>query len=201
MKRLALMSIVVLLVAPVVAQATCDGADNCLGIYFDQGQWTQTCVEPVLFTPFHIYFVLQNCTFEAIGGIEFGWRYAPPPSPTPIITSAVFFGPGPCFGPLYNIIYGMGAPIPIDGPVVIVDFTLILTAPVVTEIQFGPATPASLPGHAAINDWYHPENIVPLDFGAPVDGDGWTIEGVAKLGDCPVPVESAAWSDVKALFK
>ncbi len=200
MTRLALV-IVLLLAGPGLAHATCDGVDNCLGIYFDQGEWTQTCSEGTLWVPFHLYFVLQNCTFDTIGGFEFAWRYAPEPAQVPIIMSAWLPGPEPWISDYDNVIYGSGQPIVTAGPTVLLDFTMVLVAPITADLQLGPSTPASLPGHGAIIDWDDPANLVPLSFGAPVDAEGWTVEGVAEFGDCTVPVEAADWGTIKALFR
>jgi hypothetical protein len=200
MYRLILVTIM-LLALPTMAHATCDGVDNCLGIYFDQGQWTQTCREVSPWEPFHVYFVLQNCTFGAIGGMEFAWRFAPTPAQLPIVLAADLPGLEPWLSDYYNVIYGVGQPIIIDGPFILMDLTLLVGTPFTADLQLGPSTPASLPGHAAINDWYDPANVVPLSFGAPVDADGWTVSGVAKLGDCAVPGEGVDWGTIKALFR
>jgi hypothetical protein len=191
----------VLLAMPAMAPAACDGVDNCLGIYFDQGQWTQTCSEVAPWAPFHVYFVLQNCTFEAFGGMEFAWRFAPTPAQLPIVMAADLPGSGEWPPDYYNIIYGVGLPILIDGPFILMDLTLLVSTPFTADLQLGPSTPANLPGHAAINDWYDPANAVPLNFGAPVDADGWTVPGIAKLGDCAVPGKAVDWGTIKALFR
>jgi hypothetical protein len=201
MKRLALV-IIVLLGAPAVAYAACDGIDNCLGIYFDQDTWTQTCAEPVPWTPFHVYFVLQNCAFDAIGGIDFAWRFDPTPAVPPIVLAAYLPGVEPWITDYYNIIYAIGGPpVIIEGPFVVLDLTMILVAPFTADLQLGPALPATLPGHGAINDYYDPANIVPLNYGSPVDADGWTVDGVARFGNCSTPVETTNWSTIKALFR
>ncbi len=104
------------------AECTCDGVDNCLGVYFDQGLWTQTCLDPVpVAQPFHMYFVLKNSVFDALGGFEFGMRFDPEPIPAMFILSVtypfpVFIDPG-----VYNVHYGSGSPIPATGPVVLMD--------------------------------------------------------------------------------
>lgn len=200
MNRLAF-AMVVLLATPALAMAACDGVDNCLGIYFDQGEWTQTCSDPPLFAPFHVYFVLQNCAFDAIGGFEFAWRYAPAPAQVPLILSAWLPGPEPWIFDFDNVIYGSGQPIVTTGPTILMDLTMLAIAPITADIQLGPSTPANLPGHGAIYDWDDPANIIPLNFGAPVDAWGWTVEGVAQFGDCDVPVETADWGTIKALFR
>jgi hypothetical protein len=200
MNRLVLAT-VVLLTAPAMAHAACDGVDNCLGIYFDQGEWTDDCLEPVPFLPVHIYFVLKNCTFDAIGGFEFAWRYAPEPAPLPIVLSAWLPGPEPWIFDYDNIIYGSPQPIVTGGPTVLLDLTVLLLAPITADLQLGPSTPASLPGHGAINEWDNWANIVPLSFGGPVDVEGWTVDGVAQIGDCSTTVEAANWGTIKALFR
>ena len=183
------------------ATSACDGVDNCFGVYFDEGVWEQTCLEPPVNQMFHMYFVLQNRTIESHGGIEFGWRYAPQPSSLPLVVGAAWFGPGPCFPPIYNVMYGVSVPMPVEGPIVILDVTLLIFAPISAHVQLGPSTPDSLDDHAAINDFYNPATIIPLSFGTPVGDDGWTLEGSAYLGDCTVAVEPAVWGDVKSLFR
>jgi hypothetical protein len=184
------------------ADCTCSGVDNCLGVYFDQGQWTQTCLFPPPFQLFHMYFVLQNSVFDAIGGFEFSFRFDPPPSVAPIIVSAIF--PVAIIDPPidpFNVICGSPAPIPATGPVVVMDLTVLPLSSLVTNIELGPSTPASLPGHGAINDFYNPAHIVPINFPCPVGPDGWTIEPVAQLGQCVVAVESVTWSSIKSLYR
>ncbi len=185
----------------VQATCTCDGVDNCLGVYFDLDTWEQTCLEPNLFVPFHLYFVLQNSTIEELGGFEFSWRLSPLPDVAPIILNAVFPNPYGEFLDNYNIIFGSGLPIPAGEPVILLDLTMITLAILEADLQLGPATPASLPGHGAINDFDNPSYIIPINFPCPVGDDGWTSEGVAQFGDCTVAADRAAWGDIKTLFR
>lgn len=190
-----------LLVLPCASQAACDGADNCLGIYFDEGEWTQNCDEPDLLTMEHVYFVLQNCTFDAIAGYEFGWRYAPEPAQPPLIVGAYLPGMEPWLTDYHNVIYGVWPPLVTTGPVVLMDLTLWHVVSYAGDLQLGPATPATLPGYAALNDYNNLWDIRPLNFGVPVDDEGWTVDGVARFGDCAVPTTTATWGGVKSLFR
>lgn len=191
------------LLATGVAQATCtcEGVENCLGVYFDEGAWNQTCREQAPYAIYHMYFVLQNVPFAAISGIEFAWRMDPEPSTRPIVLNALFFWPGIEWSDPRNVIVGIGTPVPIEGPIPVLDLTLIDLSTYATSIMLGPATPATIPGHAAINDWYQPEHVVPINFPCPVGPDGWTIEGVAEIGHCPVATETTVWGAVKALYR
>jgi hypothetical protein len=74
-------------------------------------------------------------------------------------------------------------------------------APYTGALQLGPATPAALPGHAALADATNPWDIRPLTFGVPIDDEGWTVDGVARFGDCTVGATSATWGSVKSLFR
>ena len=107
------------------AECTCEGVDNCLGVYFDEGQWAVTCLEePPAYQPLHMYFVLQNSVFDAVGGIEFAWRFDNPPTPAPLVLSATFPPGSGCFIDPVNVMYGVSIPIPATGPVVVMDLLL-----------------------------------------------------------------------------
>ena len=109
----------------------------------------------------------------------------------------------------YNFIVGLGGGLVTSEATVLVVLNMLALAPVApnTLLQVGPATPASIPGHAAFNDFTNPANIIPMNFStvmgpADIDADGWVIPGVARMA-CPGPVatESETWSGVKALFQ
>ena len=55
-----------------------------------------------------------------------------------------------------------------------------------TLVQVGPATPASIPVHAAFNDFTNPATIVTMNFSTvdgpdDIDAAGWVIPGVARM--------------------
>jgi hypothetical protein len=184
------------------AECTCEGVDNCLGIYFDEGQWAVTCLEDApANVPVHLYFVLQNSVFETIGGLEFSWRFDNPPTPAPFVLGAVFPPGAVCFADPVNVILGLGLPYPITGPLVVMDLTLLPLTNLVSGLELGPSTPATIPGHAALNDFYNPGNIVPINFPCPVGDDGWTTEPVAQFGNCVTPTESETWGSIKSLYR
>jgi hypothetical protein len=197
MTRLALVT-VMLLAVPAMAPAACDGVDNCLGVYFDQGAWTQTHLETAVGGLFDMYFVLQNCTADTLSSYEFAWRYSPSLETEPLVVG-VEMPSGEDTGDSHNIIHGLWFPLPVDGPVVLLKLTLLAFEPVAAAIELGPSVPASLPGRAALSPWYY-SDLVPMNFGVPASDDGWTVSGVAQL-DCVVPIAFTAWGGVKALFR
>lgn len=184
-----------------LAQGAGDEGVNRLGVYFD-GDWTQTCHEPVAaMQPFRLYFVLRDVEdFDAIVGIEFGWRLEP--EPTSLFAIQVIEPPGNvcCIpGTLYNFLF-CGYPIPVTGPAVILDITFISLTELTAVIQLGPPYPASLPGRGSL--WtLEPLLIEPLEYPSAIGEDGWTITGVATIGDCPQATESTVWGAMKATFR
>jgi hypothetical protein len=90
---------------------------------------------------------------------------------------------------------------------VLASFRMIFlgSVPVATDIQVGPTTPSSLPGHPAIAGG-DPLQILPLAFcGAEPDEHGWSVPGVGALapsGGCgTVAVVGATWGSIKALYR
>jgi len=189
--------------ALLVLAGTALAGDNRLGIYFDEDEWTENCHEFAPLDVFDTYFVFRNSTVDALGGFEFAWRLAPDPGAQVLVIALQLPpGAGELFDEYYNLIVGLGQPlIAADGPVVLARATLMAMAAFEADLQLGPTTPATIPGHAAFNDFYEPSNVQPMTFAGDVDDEGWTTPGVARLGDCTVADEATAWGGVKALFR
>lgn len=75
-----------------------------------------------------------------------------------------------------NVVFGSTVPIVATGPVVFLDLYLYPQTSLVTGVYLGPATPATIPGRGAINNYFDPGNIVAINFPCPVGDDGWTPE-------------------------
>jgi hypothetical protein len=161
-----------------------------------------------MYQAYNMYFIVANPTVANMGGFEFAWRFAP--AAAPVIMSTTLPAQALNIGTSYNFIVGLGGGLITSEATVVATLNLMNVAPmdVATNVQVGPATPASLPLHAAYNNFANPAEIIPMNFstvdGAAVliDATGWVIPGVAKMG-CPGPVatESSTWSGVKALFQ
>jgi hypothetical protein len=190
------------------AFAFLDDGVNSLGVYFDSPVFEQSCFTPTAFVPFNVYFVLANPEFNNLGGFEFGWRFEP------LLTGFILATNLPSgalnIGTNNNLIVGLGTGLITSEATVLVNFqimaSVVPTSP--TWVQVGPAQPASLPLHAAFNDFNNPANIIPMNFSTvngqsiTVNPQGWVVPGLGSLF-CPGPVatESATWGSVKALFE
>ncbi len=189
--------------------ALIDDGINSLGAYFD-ADGNINCLAPTPGQPFNLYWILANPVVENLGGFEFAWAFAPEVVPAPFILNA-FIPPNALnIGTNYNLIVGLGAGLITTEATTLVTFNMMVLALVDPEtyITVGPATPPSIPGHAATNDFDNPADITPMNFST-VDGVnviinelGWVVPGVAKMS-CPGPMatETATWGDVKALFR
>lgn len=189
--------------------ALLDDGTNSLGAYFD-ADGNVNCFAPAPATPFNVYWILANPVAENLGGFEFAWAFAPEVVPAPFILSVTLPPSALNIGTNTNLIVGLGGGLITTEATTLVTLNMMVLAPVNPEtyITAGPATPASIPGHAATNDFANPADIVPMNFSTVdgvnviIDENGWVVPGVAKMS-CPGPVatETATWSNVKTLFR
>jgi hypothetical protein len=191
--------------------AVCDGVENALGVYFDQGSLEENCFEPIPFVPFSMYFVLRNGTLPDFRGIEFSWRFSP--ESTPVLNTGYWWICGTDLWDYDDVYLGCFTPRPISEPLVVLSFSFLSTGPLpaASFVRLGPPPVATIPGHAAVAGG-DPLQIVPLNFcddwdGADVeiDADGWTVPGVAALaptaGCGTVAVVGATWGTIKTLYR
>jgi hypothetical protein len=189
--------------------ALLDDGVNSLGAYFDVNG-DVNCFAPTPATPFNVYWILANPAVANLGGFEFAWAFSPEVVPAPFILGATLPASALNIGTNFNLIVGLGGGLVTTDATTLVTLNMMVLAPVAaaTYITAGPATPASIPGHAATNDFTNPAAIIPMNFST-VDGvnviineAGWVVPGVAKMS-CPGPVatETATWSNVKTLFR
>ncbi len=191
------------------AFAIMDDGDSSLGVYFN-ATGDVNCFVPTPATPFNVYFIMANPGVQNMGGFEFGWRFSPAVVPAPFILGTTLPPQALNIGNNENFIVGLGGGLITSEATVLVTLNMMVLSAVNPEtyIQVGPATPASIPGHAAFNDFNNPANIQPMNF-ATVDGvdvvvnaQGWVVPGVAKMScQGPIATESATWGSVKALFE
>ena len=193
--------------------AVCDGVENALGVYFDQGTYEENCFEPVVGTPFSMYFVLRHGTLPDFRGIEFSWRFSPEPTSAAHLRLLVGSA-GRISGTPTTSISGAARPADRANRLVVLSCQLPAMA-----AAAGPRRSSgsdrrpspSHPGHAAVAGG-DPLQIVPLNFcddwdGADVtiDADGWTVPGVAAIapaGGCgTVAVVGATWGSIKSLYR
>ncbi len=170
------------------AFAIVDDGVSSLGMYFDNAGNTN-CFAPTPGAPFNVYFIMANPAVANMGGFEFAWRFNPPVVPEPFILGTTLPPQALNIGNNYNFIVGLGGGLVTSEATVLVTLQMLALAPVAanTLVQVGPATPASIPGHAAFNDFNNPANIIPMNFSTvvgPIDIDahGWVVPGVAAHG-------------------
>jgi hypothetical protein len=158
--------------------------------------------------PIDLYIVLADPQVAAIGGFEFGWRITNVAEG--MLITGVDLPPGAMnIGTTTNLIVGLAVPL------VTTEMTLLATVTVVFVVEspsqgyvgLGPATPATLPGHAAYNNFHNPAEIRPIELAlvdtpqAHIDASGWTVPGAARLFPICIPVEETTWGAIKATFR
>jgi hypothetical protein len=185
------------------AYAACDGVENALGVYFDQGTYEENCFEPVVGTPFSMYFVLRHCTLPDFAGAAVVWRFSPEPAQ---LIMSCGWDCGVELWDCHQISLGCD-PRPVTDTIVLVDALCFLLQPLVAPsfIQAGPYGTAVVWGG-------EPDQREPMNFcddwdGAEItfDDDGWTVPGIAAIapaGGCgTVAVVGATWSSIKSLYQ
>jgi hypothetical protein len=200
----------ILILCATTASAIIDDDINSLGAYFDN-TGSVYCFVPTPATPFNLYWILAHPIAENLGGYEFAWGYSPDIVPAPFVLGTTLPPGALNIGSNYNLIVGLGSGLVTSEATVLASFTLMVITQVspATYVVAGPATPASIPGHAATNDFTNPADIIPMTFHFVADGgviineQGWTEPGIAKFrGDCGgTATESATLGNIKALFR
>jgi hypothetical protein len=185
------------------ALAACDGVENALGVYFDQGTYQENCFEPVVGTPFSMYFVLRHGTLPNFAGVAFLWRFSP--EPAQLITGCVW----DCGVDLWNCreVFLGCEPRPMTDAIVLVEAQCLLLQPLVAAsfVQAGPY------GEAGVFS-SDPEQREPIDFcddwddtDVIIDAEGWPTPGLAAIappGRCgTVAVVGATWGSIKSLYQ
>jgi hypothetical protein len=208
MKKLLLaLSLVAMMAAS--ASAIVDNGTSSLGVYFNN-TGDINCFAPTPATPFNAYFIMASPAVQNMGGFEFAWRFSPAVVPAPFILATTLPAQALNIGTSSNFIVGLGGGLVTSEATVLVTLNMMVLAAVAPEtyVQVGPASPASIPGHAAFNDFNNPADIRPMNFATvdgvnvTVDGNGWVTPGVAKMScQGPIATETQTWSGVKALFQ
>ncbi len=208
MKTLARFVICILLAGP--AFAIIDDGTNSLGAYFDPNGEQPPCFTPTPATPFHVYWILANSPFENLGGFEFAWAIVPELVPAPMVLDLALPPNALNIGDNYNLIVGLGSGLITSEATTLATYTLMTIGPTSSNfVTVGPATPASIPGHAVSGTFDNTNAIAPMNFSTVddvnviIDDTGWVVPGVAGF-NCPggpIAAESATWSNVKTLFR
>jgi hypothetical protein len=205
------MLVIILVMSAGLAGATAADA-SLLGVYFDPDNPQSYCDAQAQFSPFDIYFVLHECPFALLGGFEFAWGWQEDPPGFAALVTGVELPPVALnIGTDMNLIVGLGYGLATTEATVLAKLTILVTSPLNPHqrifIALGPPTPASIPLHAAFNNYDNPADIRAMDFvwgywdiPAQIEPSGWIYPGVAYLGNCWVPVEATDWGHVKALF-
>ena len=183
-----------------------DTGTNSLGVYFDP-DFSTNCVEYVAATPFNMYFVMANCSEEAVGGFEFAWAMDPDPVGQYFVLATILPPDALNIGDNFNLIVGIGAPYLTDTATVLVQFSMMVLTPGITaDITVGPSVPASIEGETAFvsgESVLFPMNYSTFDGEFVTrDAEGWVRPGIGNIG-CPAPIaiEKQSWGNVKALFQ
>ena len=183
-----------------------DTGTNSLGVYFDP-DFNQNCIDYTPSVPFPVYFVMANCSEEAVGGYEFAWAMDPDPVGQYFVLSTVLPPYALNIGDNFNLIVGIGAPYLTDTATVLVQFSMMVLTPGITaDITVGPSVPASIEGETAFvsgESVLFPMNYSTFDGEFVTrDAEGWVRPGIGNIG-CPAPIaiEKQSWGNVKALFQ
>ncbi len=193
--RLAL-SLLLLLLPFTVVQAQWDG-DNRLGLFFSDSEFTadNTMLETPA-APFDSYIVAINPQVWSISGYEVSIII-----PDPAVFVLLVSGPSGWtnFGSNVNHLAGFGVPVPVvDNAAVLSTMRLLYGGSDEIHIDFGAATPHSIPEHEGpvMADGANPDNLVPCFttiYGTP--------SGLVAILNPHVAVEASSLTKVKALFQ
>jgi hypothetical protein len=188
------------------AFAIMDDGVSSLGAYSDN-LGDSNCFTVSANVPFSIYWVMANSDVANLGGFEFAWRFEP--AVTHFVLGTTLPAGALNIGTANNMIVGLGLGlITSEATVLAVHNTMILAAVESIRITAGPATPDSIDGEAAYNDFNNPADIRVMNWSTvtgPWDRDaaGWVIPGLGLInGACPPPVasETATMGNIKALW-
>ncbi len=189
------------------ALAILDDGINSLGVYFDSDGNIDCLDPPTLFVTHNMYFIVAHPTPANLSGYEFAWRFDPPIEASAIVMETVLPPGAMNIGKENSLLVSFANGLVTAEATVLARCTFILldTVPTETYITVGPATPARLPGHAAILGAMEPGLTVMAlrENGGAIDAEGWAVPGVASLDCLPhgEPVDPATWGGIKALYR
>jgi hypothetical protein len=206
MKKLISVLTLALMVAS-SAFAIVDDGTSSLGAYSDMNG-DSNCFTVAANTPFNLYWIMANSDVQNLGGFEFAWRFEP--TLTHFILATTLPAGALNIGTANNMIVGLGLGlITSEATVLATQQVMVLQTVAAAHITAGPATPDSIDGEAAYNDFNNPADIRVMNW-ATYDGvevtrnaQGWLVPGLATLnGACPPPVasETATMGNIKALW-
>ena len=203
MKKLILVLALSVMVAG-SASALLDDGVSSLGAYSDMGGDSNTfAVTPNV--PFNIYWVFANSDIANLGGFEFAWRMQP--NPTHFVLTTTMPAGALNIGTANNMVVGLGLGlITSEATLLVTHQVMIIAGADNVTITAGPATPDSIDGEAAYNDFNNPGDIRAMNWSTvtgPADRDaaGWLINGLAKInGEAPVATETSTMGNIKALW-
>jgi len=174
------------------------GEENMMGLFFSDTEFSDaTNNYDTAAVPFNCYIVVLNPMVESIAGYEVGIAISDPA----VFVLAVSGENGwTNFGDALNHLAGFGTPVPvIDNAAVVCTMQWLYSGLAEITIEFGHATPPSIPGWEGmvIANGADPDDLIPC--GTPygeVNGIVATLNCVCGPG-----VEKASLSGVKALFR
>jgi hypothetical protein len=191
--------LLVLLIAG-AAGAGLDSGTNSIGLYFDPAAGTNE-FDVGASEPFFAYIILSNPDFPELSGFEMSFNVVTPPGMEGLfyrLSENLYGGLNVAQGGTATVgqyVVGWGEPRPTSAVTPLADWQCMLLNPMTVEIYFGPSEPQSLP-----DGWPALEIggvIIPayLSSGSP----GSPVAVINGTG--PVAVETAAFGEVKALFR
>ena len=183
--------LVVGLAAGLVIGASVAAADNELGLYFSDSEFTQESAVVDNAPGFAMigYIVLTGATGASVAGYEVSITASAPDFSIFLISVFGFENDGTDA----NQIVQFASPVPVEpGGTVLCSILFTTDSTEYEEISFGPSDPSSLPDDMPVVDFGGNDILAcAYPFGTPV---------VAWLNADPVPVDARSWSRVKALF-
>ena len=201
MKKLLALALVTMMAGGAMAQVHGE-VGGSMGLYFSSTEFSDETsnMDTAAGDPaFNAYIVMLDCVSTSIGGYEVGITI-----PAGIfVLSAVGPNGWVNFGTFTDHLVGYGEPLPVelDGTAVLA--TLQILDPVggmPGEFLFGPSSVQSLPDWNGPAYTHGPDPTIILACTLP-SGEFNQVGVVATLnGEGVVATESAAWTDVKALF-
>ncbi len=184
------------------AVAVVDPDPNSLGVYFDlNADVNYLDVAPN--TVFSAYIMLTNPTWDNILAFEFGYELVVPAGMEGMIFRLATILPptvNPNIFPGFlrgEYIYGISFPYPINEATVLVEWQILIVAPMTIEFFLGPSSIPGLPGGLPV---IMNADEVLMSVGVS-SGDVNLSVAEINTGYQPVTVESATWGDVKSLFR
>ncbi len=192
-----LIALLLLLLSFSLAHAQWDD-ENMMGLFYSDTEFSDATTNyDTTPAPFNCYIVVLNPMVESIAGYEVGITISDPT----VFVLATSGGYGwTNFGDALNHLVGFGTPVPVvDNAAVVCTMQWLYSGSSEIYIEFGHATPPSIPGWdgMVIANGVNPDDLIPC--GTPYG----EVHGIVATLNCVCgpAVEAASLTNVKALFR